>query len=140
MLSVLLWSLVLLTFFVVYSYGLLDLKQSINQLSLFLLYLLLLTLLLLLLLLTILVLSLMIIIIIIIIVVIVIIVFIITIIVVCPSMIVSLEQAQHLVTTVYDQDKVSLKPRVLPSFAERRRQLHTIVTTTNNDQQALSVR
>ena len=56
------------------------------------------------------------------------------------SMIVSLEQALHLVVAVYDQVKASLKPRVLPSFNERRRQLHTIVSTTNNDQQALSVR
>ena len=55
-------------------------------------------------------------------------------------MIVSLEQALHLVVAVYDQVKASLKPRVLPSFNERRRQLHTIVSTTNNDQQALSVR
>lgn len=58
----------------------------------------------------------------------------------CPSMIVSLEQALHLVGAVYDQVKANLKPRVLPSFNERRRQLHTIVSTTNNDQQALSVR
>lgn len=57
-----------------------------------------------------------------------------------PSMIISLEQALHLVITVYDQVKVSLKPRVLASFNERRRQLHAIVSSTYNDQQALSTR
>ncbi|KAK7113585.1 hypothetical protein V1264_012846 [Littorina saxatilis] len=56
------------------------------------------------------------------------------------NMVVSLEQAMHLVTAVYDQVKATLKPRVLPSFTERRRQLHAVVSATNNDQQMLSVR
>jgi hypothetical protein len=55
-------------------------------------------------------------------------------------MIVSLEQALHLVTSVYDQVKVSLKQRVVNNFNERRRQLHAIVSSTYNDQQALSTR
>ncbi|KAK7502412.1 hypothetical protein BaRGS_00006365 [Batillaria attramentaria] len=57
-----------------------------------------------------------------------------------PNVIVNLEQALHLVTAVYDQVKATLKPRVLPSFTERRRQLHIIITSTSNDQQMLSVR
>ena len=55
-------------------------------------------------------------------------------------MIVSLDQAMHLVTAVYDQVKASLKPRVVPSFTERRRQLHGIVSTTSDEQQAHSIR
>lgn len=57
-----------------------------------------------------------------------------------PGMIVNLDQALHLVTAVYDQVKVSLKPRVLNSFNERRRQLHSIVSAISNDQHTLSVR
>ncbi|XP_025098082.1 TATA-binding protein-associated factor 172-like isoform X2 [Pomacea canaliculata] len=57
-----------------------------------------------------------------------------------PNLIIGLEQAMHLVTSLYDQVKVSLKPRVQPSFQERRRQLHAIVSSTYNDHQALSVR
>ncbi|KAL8593219.1 hypothetical protein ACOMHN_009874 [Nucella lapillus] len=57
-----------------------------------------------------------------------------------PGMIVNLDQALHLVTAVYDQVKAGLKPRVLASFNERRRQLHSIVSSICNDQHTLSVR
>ena len=54
--------------------------------------------------------------------------------------ILSLEQAQMLVTEVYEQVKSAIKPRSLQTLEDRRSQLQISVSVISADQQTLSVR
>ncbi|XP_050390117.1 TATA-binding protein-associated factor 172 [Patella vulgata] len=57
-----------------------------------------------------------------------------------PASILSLDQAGQLTSTVFDQVKISLKPKVLQMLDDRRKQLQITVTQTTLEQQTLTVR
>lgn len=52
----------------------------------------------------------------------------------------TLDQAQTLVTQLYDQVKSAIKPRSIATIEERRSSLHTSINTITSDQQILAIR